>query len=365
MKRLVIDSAALKNNIDAVKSRAEGAAIYAVVKGDGYGIGIIQAARRYRDEGITRFAVTEPGEAKQLRQNGFEQEEILMLRSTSDPDEIAALIELDVTLTIGSNETAVAVNGIAESMGTVVEAHIKIDTGMGRYGFLVQDIDKVISIYRYMTQIAVVGLYTHLHSGFGREKAVYEQYESFKRVLDRLHAEGLETGIVHISNSSALFKYEDLNCDAVRIGSAFLGRLPLRGNYGLVKVGYCEASLEEIKWIPAGHTVGYGAAFKAKKPTRVAIIPVGYYNGFSLEKGRDVFRPRDCILGMLSYFKAMITRRRLYVKIGDSKARVLGHVGMLHTCVDVTDIECSAGDIAVMEINPLLARGLEVYFNAC
>lgn len=139
MKTLVIEREAVKNNIGVIKERAGEAVIYAVLTGDGQGAGLVELARLLREEGIGRFAVSEPAEAAALRRAGFVEEEILMLRPTVDRAELEQLIDLNVVCTVGSADTGMALNGAAEARSTVVEAHIQIDTGMGFGGFLADE----------------------------------------------------------------------------------------------------------------------------------------------------------------------------------------------------------------------------------
>ena len=148
MKTLVIERDALKNNISVVKERAGGAVIYGVVTGDGQGAGLVELAKALRAEGIGRFAVSEVSEAAALRKAGFVEEELLMLRSTTDREELERLVDLNVVCTISSVDTGMALNALAENRSTVVEAHIQVDTGMGYGGFLAAEPEKVLSMYR-------------------------------------------------------------------------------------------------------------------------------------------------------------------------------------------------------------------------
>ena len=148
--------------------------------------------------------------------------------------------------------------------------------------------------------------------------------------------------------------------NGARIGSALLGRVLVKAD--LRRVGRCEATVDEIRWLPTGHTTGYGAAWKARRPTRIAVIPVGWYHGFAVTYGDDIFRVRDCIRAMIRAFLNILRRKKLYVRINGSLCPVLGHVGMLHTVCDVTNATCSVGDTAILDINPLLVRGMEIRF---
>lgn len=239
------------------------------------------------------------------------------------------------------------------------EAHIKIDTGMGRYGFLPEEMEKITPVYHYMDTIHVTGIYTHLHSAFCDKKATKAQIESFNRVLAALREAGIEPGMAHILNSSGVLHFSGAGrwtpCASARpcLAASTAGM-------GLKRVGYCETQVEELKWLPKGHTTGYGAGWKAKRPTRVAILPVGWYNGFGCEMGNDLFRFRDCLRRIAASLRTMLFGKAYYVTINGKRCKVLGHIGMLHTAADVSGIQCSLGDMARVEINPLMQKGMDV-----
>lgn len=174
---------------------------------------------------------------------------------------------------------------------------------------------------------------------------------------------GYETGMVHCCNSSAFLRFPDMHCDAVRLGSALLGRVAVPNRLGLKRIGYAEASVEELRWLPAGHSVGYGAGWRARKPTQIAILGVGWYHGFATENGHDLFRLRDCLRQIVHYAKLILFRKHLYVSINGRRCRVLGHIGMLHTTVDVTDQSVRIGDCAVVQINPLVVKGMKIQYR--
>lgn len=347
MKRLVIDKHAIRANLQAVKNRAGDAIIYADLSGDAYGLGLLETARILRDGGINNFAVAEPRDASLLRNSGFENSRIMMVRSTADPNELKALIDLDVICTAGSYDAAVAINGIAEARRTVCEVQIKIDTGMGRYGFMPSEIDKIMSIFRYMSNLAIVGVFTTFDQSWRSRKFTQRQYDEFTQLVDELKARGYEPGCIHCLDSAALFKY-DFDCmDAVRIGTAFSGRVQGKPVSQLTRVGYIEASIEEVGWFPKGHRFGSGKVLH--KPARLAVISVGFFHGFGLTRHDadshifDVLRNR---------------RRSLTVKINGHRAKVMGSVGMMHTVVDVSRINCSVGDTVVLDVDPVNVKGL-------
>lgn len=363
MKVYIVEREDLIQNIRFLKKKAGDVPIWAVLKGNGYGIGLLPLARILSEEGINRFCVTEIREVQQLRENGFADEQILMLRSTADPAEIDQLLDLHAILTVGSYETAVAINGVAAQRADVAEVHLKVDTGMGRYGFLPNETEKMISIYQYMKSVAVSGIYTHFNCAFGNDKLTRREYETFMDTVRSLQAAGYETGTVHCCNSSAFLRHPEMSCDGVRLGSALLGRLSFRHSFPLKKIGHAEATVEEIRWLPKGHTSGYGAAWKAKEATKIAIVGIGWYNGFGAERQNDVFRFRDSVHGVLKHLKNMLFRRSIIVTVNGHKCRVLGHISMVHTIVDVTDINCAVGDKVILQVNPLLVKGLKIQYR--
>lgn len=350
MKRLVLEKEAIKKNIARIKDRAGSAVIYAVLTGDAYGAGLVEMAAILREEGIGHFAVSEPREAEQLRKAGFVDEDILMLRSTTDHEELEQLMDLNVICSIGSYDAGVALNGIAEGRATVAEAHIQVDTGMGFGGFLPSEPDKILSMYRYLPNVALSGIYTQIHAASGGKKGAEEQLEQLRQTLELIHEVGFETGVVHAAGSHALMHYDFARLDGVRVGSAFLGR-GRKDIRGLTQVGYGEARLEEIRWLPKGHTVGNDRQIVLKQPTRVAVLPVGYQNGFGVHAERKG--------SLWSVIYHWWKTRTTYVRVGGQRVKVLGRVGAFETLLDVTELKCASGDVAVFDIDPLYAKGLK------
>ena len=267
MKNLIIDLRVVRNNLRAIKERAEGVLIIADLSANAGGMGLVPIAQFLRDENIQNFAVSDPGDAKLLRQNGFINERIMMLRSTADPDEINELLAQGVICTAGSYDAAVAINGIAESRKVQAQIQVKIDTGLGRYGFQPAELDKVAAIYKYMSSLKVIGTFTTFASSWRNKSLTLLQLEKFNSTLDRLIDMGLEPGIAHACDSAALFKYEMEHMDAVRVSTVLSGRIPGKSIPDLSRVGYIEAGIEEVGWYPKGHSIGSEHGFVTKAPT--------------------------------------------------------------------------------------------------
>ena len=355
MRTLVIDKSALKNNLAVIKDRAAGAVIYANLSGNGGGVGTVPLARLLREEGIGRFAVTEASQAEDLRKAGLVEEEILMLRSTTDREELERLVDLNVVCTISSVDSGIALNALAENRSTIAEAHLQVDTGMGLGGFLVSEPEKLLLAYRSLPNVALSGIYTQLHAAKSNDPETRQQLQQFRQVLDTIHTAGFETGIVHAAGSFALLHNQDARLDGVRAGSAILGRCRRTRDDGLKTVGYGQAPLMEVRWLPKGHTVGVDRPIRLKRPTRVAILPVGFQNGFGVN------RPRAC--GLWTALLRWYRENRRFVRVNGQRARVLGSVGASETILDVTQLKCTAGDLASFELDPLFARGFTVEFR--
>ena len=354
MRKLVIEKGAVRANMAVIRKRAEGAALYGVLTGDGGGAGLAPMARLLRDEGVSRFAVGSVEEVQELREAGFVDEEILMLRATVDREELDRLVDLNAVCTISSVDTGLVLNAVAENRSTVAEAHIQVDTGMGFGGFLVGEPEKILLAYRSLPNVALSGIYTQLHTT-GKGQEVEAQLQQFHQVLDAIHAAGFETGLVHAAGSYALMHFDAARLDAVRAGSVLLGRCRRTQGDGLTTVGYGEAPLSEVRWLPRGHTVGSDKLVTLKKPTRVAVLPVGYQNGFGVE------RPR--FSSFWDLWRWWRKNRQRTVRLGGQRVRIIGSIGATETILNVTDVKCSAGDTAVFDLDPLYAKGFHIEYR--
>ena len=354
MKALVIEKDKLKHNIKQIKEIAgKETKIIAVIKGNGYGLGIVQYAKILIDNGIENFAVSTVEEALILRKEGISKK-ILMLSSTAVKEEIEELVKNDITITIGSKEAGEMAEKIAKEQNKKINVHLKIDTGFGRYGFCYNQKEDMLEEIKKWENLKIEGTFSHFSMSF-YEKNEYtqKQYDRFMECVQFLKEKKIETGILHICNSSAFLKFKNMHLDAVRVGSAFLGRIAIPNIYGLKKIGYLKSNITEIKELQKGYNIGYSNSYTTKKTTKVAMVPCGYADGFNVKVDRDMFRPIDKLRYIVRDIKDSFKDKNLYVEINNQKCKVLGRIGMYHVAVDVTNLEAKINDEVKLAVSPM------------
>ena len=368
MNKLVINKENLLQNVQKIKEHAQTnlpddkgnpVKIIVVVKSNAYGLDLKQYVQFMVNQGFDFFAVSTVQEAVEFRKLGFTQQ-LLMLSSTGIKEEIKTLIENNVIITIGSKETIDAVCAISKEMPEKkIKAHIKIDTGFGRYGFVYDNREEMVEALKNLQKeknIEIQGTFTHFSNAYYDEKYTKQQFQRFIDCIEVLKMNNINTGMLHVCNSSAFIKFPEMHLNAVRVGSAFVGKLAFQNNIGLKKVAKLESQVAEIKEVPKGFNIGYSNAYKTKKKTKVAIIPCGYINGVDVQVGRDMFRPVDKFRYIVRDIKDAFKKQNHIVNINGQNCEILGRIGTFHVTVDITGKDIKIGDKATFEVNTTLVN---------
>lgn len=360
MNTLVINKEDLRHNINKIKEYAKKSGqddagkdvkIIAVVKGNGYGMGIVEYTKFLIDNGISMFAVSTMEEALKLRKEGI-KEDILMLSSTAIEDDVRTLVKNKIILTIGSKEDIIIAEKIGKEENQTIRVHLKIDTGFGRYGFVYSKRDEMVEALKNIQNVKIEGTYTHFSISFFDEKYTKLQFKRFIDVIEVLKMNKIETGMLHVCNSSAFVKYREMHLNAVRIGSAFLGRLSFENNVGLKKIGYLESAVSEIKDLPKGFNVGYSNTYKTKTETKIAVIPCGYMDGINIMNNRDMFRTIDKLRYIVRDIKDFFKKQKIYIKIKDKNYEIIGRIGTYHIICNISNSDIKIGDKVIINVNP-------------
>ncbi|MBO8158247.1 alanine racemase [Thermosyntropha sp.] len=280
-----IDLEAVRHNLRQIREAAEGSKVMAVVKANAYGHGMLKVCEVCLKEGVDYFGVASLDEALNIREENI-RTPILILGYVS-PEYAEIIIENDISCTVFNLNMAEALSRAAVKLGKKAAVHIKIDTGMGRLGFLPDEesLDIVRNIIA-LPGILVEGIFTHFATADVRDKSfAYEQLTRFNWFVSELEKDGTKIPIKHCSNSAALIDLPEARFNMVRAGIILYGLYPSRevdqNRVKVIPVMRLKSKISFIKELPAGHTVSYGRTYRCLVPTRVAVVPVGYADGYS------------------------------------------------------------------------------------
>lgn len=308
-----------------------------------------------KKQGIRFFAVANTKEALALRRFGC-SDPILLLSPVAEYRECLELAGQNIIFTLEACWQLPLLQSVYKETKILPRVHIKIETGMGRYGFRWNQLQELKAL---SDCVAVEGCYTHLA---GRPKhyrrQVEQQRQRFSTAVTALEAMGIPTGMKHIANSSAVMTVGDLGMDAVRVGSAILGKVVVHGRHPLgdaplICAVRLEAPVYEIRYFPKGDTIGYQSSLQLKRDSCLALVRVGHTDGVFLKYADS---PEFFVRGCLHLLSRCLwpDRCRKTVTVNGRQAPLAGTLGVAHMMVDVTDIPCRTGDMVTIEVNPLL-----------
>lgn len=355
MNTLIINKEDLRHNINTIKNLIDvkDYTIIGVVKGNGYGLGLKEYAQFLIDNEINMLAVATNSEAIELRK--YEKNiDILNMSCTSIKQEIQELVDNNIIITIGSKKSAEIANEIAKK-GKNIRAHIKIDTGFGRYGFIYKDTEEIVNIIKNLhSNIKVEGIFSHFSLAYYKNSVSTKcQFSNFLNVIKILEDNNINIKLKHICNSPAFINFPEMRLNCARIGSAFLGRVDILQDIGLKKIGEMQSQVTEINMLPKDFNVGYLNTYKTNTETKIAIIPVGHKDGYNITIKEDMLRTVDKFRNLKHQIMSLLKKQTLKVIINDEEYDIIGKVGMYHITVNITGSNVKIGDIAKINVNPL------------
>lgn len=278
-----IDLDAIAHNVRAIKRHVgDQVALMAVVKANAYGHGAIPVARVALESGASWLAVSRVSEAVALRQSGISAP-ILVMGYTPVAG-AAVAVPNDLTLTVTSMALAEALSAAADRAGKTVPIHVKIDTGMGRFGLLPDEVSAVVRDVRRLPGLELEGAFTHFSVADLADKSyTRQQFAFYQEILAQLEREGGQIPIRHVANSAATLDLPETHLDAVRIGIALYGLHPsdeVEPAVPLHPALALKGRIGRVRTLPPGSSISYGRTFITERPTPVALVPAGYGDGY-------------------------------------------------------------------------------------
>ncbi len=277
-----VDLAAIAHNVRELKRLiGPGVLLCAVVKANAYGHGAEKVARAALAHGADRLAVAQPAEGWQLRQAGISAP-ILILGPTP-PWMAQRIVAHGLAVTVNTMETAQALSAAASATGAVVAVHLKVDTGMGRYGLLPEEVLPFAQVIASLSGLRLEGLWTHFAAADEADDAyLRRQLGLLLDVSARLKENGLDIPLRHAANSAATISHPAARLEMVRCGLALYGLYPgdaCRGLITLRPAMSLHSRVARLRTLPAGSAISYGRTYVTARPTPVAFLPIGYADG--------------------------------------------------------------------------------------
>ena len=319
-----LDAGAPEHNLRELRLGAASDVLFcAVVKSNGYGHGAVEMARLLPS--ADWFGVNSLEEGVQLRDAGITRPIVLL--GHVPLDRLPEAVEADLSLTVFNKETLRRISGI-EGLGKKARLHLKVETGTGRQGILPEDLADFLLAFKESRNVVLEGLSTHYANIEDTLNHSYaeNQLEEFRQALALVEATAGKIPIVHTACTAATILFPKTHFTMLRVGIGLYGLWPSRETYlsaqrdrepvpQLTPVLAWKTRVVQVKELPEGSYVGYGCTYRTTRRTKVAVLPVGYSDGY------------DRALG-----------NRAHVLVRGKRAAVIGRICMNLMMADVTDI---------------------------
>ncbi|NLO97022.1 MAG: alanine racemase [Peptococcaceae bacterium] len=356
-----IDLDAVKHNYRQIISKlAPGVTLMAVVKADAYGLGAVPVAQALEEEGCRAFAVTRVEEALLLREHGIEGE--ILVLGPSSPEEWPQALAQRINLTVSRLEWIAEINEVARQLEIKAGIHLKLETGLGRTGFTREMLPALCEALKAAPYLDLRGVYTHLARGAQRDKTyTRKQHEKFVQYINILEENGINIPCRHICNSAGLLDFPEYHYELVRSGTLLCGHFPspaFSGTIDLKDPWTVKAKIVHLQRVPKGTFVGYQSLYKCKKETTLAVIDVGYADGFGvapkLVPQGFVDLIKIIIKNIAALFGFQLGREKVLFK--GKPVKVAGKIGMQLTVIDMGNLECHPGEEVFLPLRRTLAN---------
>ncbi len=328
---ITVDCTALQKNYTFIRKKAgAGTSVMAMVKADAYGHGMVMAAKAFSRSGCKAFGVAELREAVVLREAGV-QGDIYVTIGFAEVD-AKLFLHYQLTPVVYSYAAAQALSLEATARGQEIGVHLKVDSGMSRLGVFPADVPAFADAVAGLPGIKIAGLMSHFPEADNpAAPSTRLNFTQFAEACGTL--QDSSATLCHIANSAAVLNFPDTCCDMVRAGIALYGYHPAgqggsdeSDGHELIPAMSFTSRILQVKTVPAGTGVSYGHTFHTSQVTRIAVLPVGYEDGYS-----------------------RLLSNRAMVLVHGRPVPIVGRVCMNMCMIDVTDAgEVSAGDEVVL-----------------
>jgi alanine racemase len=332
--------------VEVVRGRiGKGRGVIAVVKANGYGHGGVEVARELIACGVECLGVANVAEGMELRSAGIRHP--ILLLGAALPEEMAVGVEAGLIFTLSSLEEWRALEAVAGQLNRVARAHVKFDTGMGRLGFFVDEVNAVADRVRGGGRVEVEAYYSHFAAADEDREMTRMQGDLFRGIREQLPPRRW-----HLANSAGVLGYSEFYGDWVRPGLMLYGVSPLGdGGGGLRAVLSWKSRITLVRRMRAGMTISYGATYRLAEDAWIAVVSVGYADGFlrSLSGcGEVLVRGVRCkVCGRVTMDEIMVdvsavVERSGEVKVGDEVVLIGSSGG---ECIGAGEVAERAGTI--------------------
>jgi len=303
-------------NLEKVREKVYPAEIMAIVKADAYGHGLIEVSRALTENGVKFLAVARITEVEELVKAGIKANIILF--GALQYDEMEYAINKGIRISIVDHSDVDKVAKAVEREKTKCVAHVKVDTGMNRVGIKPECIDEVVEKLKRIDNLILEGIYSHFSTSDEKDKTFANlQLKRFKEVLSRLIAKGYNFKYIHMANSGAILDLPSSYFNMVRPGITLYGNYPSLETTESIKLKPVMKFITHVsivRFVSKGSYISYGRKYKVNKDTNIAVLPVGYADGYSrafTNKGRVLIK------GKLYPVVGAVTMDQLMVDIGN------------------------------------------------